>query len=151
MVDSPIGTLTLVGVLDGLSAIRFEGEPTGDVGTPDATLLPHVVDQVAAYFAGDLEAFDVALAPAGTDFHQRVWAGLLDIPFGVTWTYGDLATHIGEGVGASQAVGTANGRNPIPIIIPCHRVIGADGSLTGYAGGIERKRHLLQLEGAILL
>jgi methylated-DNA-[protein]-cysteine S-methyltransferase len=104
-----------------------------------------VDDQLAAYFAGELVTFDVRLRLEGTSFQQQVWAGLLEIPYGATTSYGDLATRIGNPK-ASRAVGLANGRNPIAIIVPCHRVIGSSGSLTGYGGGLDRKRSLLDLE-----
>ena len=98
-----------------------------------------------AYFTGELTEFDLPLAPTGTPFQSRVWAGLREIPYGVTLTYGELARRIGQPT-ASRAVGLANGKNPLSIIVPCHRVIGSDGSMTGYGGGLERKRFLLALE-----
>jgi methylated-DNA-[protein]-cysteine S-methyltransferase len=148
-IDSPIGKLDLV-VDDAGRLLRIafasDEEAFGH--------LPHAPDRFAAitgqltqYFAGTRQRFDLALAPQGTPFQQRVWQGLLTIPFGETLSYGQLAARLGDGAHA-RAVGTANGRNPIPIVIPCHRVIGADGSLTGYGGGLERKRQLLALEGA---
>jgi methylated-DNA-[protein]-cysteine S-methyltransferase len=105
------------------------------------------MEQIAEYFAGERTVFSVPLRLNGTEFQQRVWAALQEIPFGTSWTYGDLARRMGVAAGASRAVGGANGRNPVGIIVPCHRVIGADGELTGYAGGVERKQHLLTLEG----
>lgn len=105
-------------------------------------------DELTAYFDGRRRTFDVPLAPNGTDFQRRVWLALRDIPYGETISYAELARRVGS-VAAVRAVGAANGRNPIPIIIPCHRVIGSDGSLTGFGGGIERKRWLLQHEGAL--
>lgn len=105
--------------------------------------------QLDEYFAGTREQFDLPLRPRGTDFQQRVWTGLLQIPFGATSTYGGLAARLGDRQ-ASRAVGLANGKNPISIIVPCHRVIGADGSLTGYGGGLDRKLWLLRHEGALL-
>jgi len=105
-----------------------------------------VARQLAAYFAGDLTDFDLPLAPEGSDFQQRVWAQLRTIGYGETATYGAIAHRLGMTHAASRAVGLANGRNPIPIVIPCHRVIGADGTLTGYAGGLARKQVLLDLE-----
>jgi len=102
--------------------------------------------QLGAYFAGERESFDIPLKPAGTPFQLRVWSALRDIPFGETRTYGQLASAIGD-PSAMRAVGAANGRNTIAIVVPCHRVIGADGSLTGFGGGIERKKFLLRLEG----
>ena len=106
------------------------------------------VRQLDAYFAGRLRQFDLPLATGGTAFQQRVWRALRDIPYGETVSYGELARHI-ERPAAVRAVGAANGQNPISIVIPCHRVIGADGSLTGYGGGLERKRHLLDLEAEV--
>ena len=108
-------------------------------------LLVGAAGQLTEYFAGDRTEFDLPLRPIGTDFQRRVWRALCDIPFGRTWSYGELAMHIGSPT-ASRAVGLANGRNPISIVIPCHRVIGANGSMTGYGGGIERKRWLLAHE-----
>ncbi|MFA6297888.1 MAG: methylated-DNA--[protein]-cysteine S-methyltransferase, partial [Nocardioides sp.] len=99
-----------------------------------------------AYFARDLKEFDLPLAPAGTDFQKRVWEQLVGIAYGQTASYGQIAAQLGKSNAASRAVGLANGSNPIPIVIPCHRVIGANGTLTGYAGGIERKQALLELE-----
>ncbi len=102
--------------------------------------------QLNAYFDRDLKEFDLPLAPAGTDFQQAVWAQLQAIGYGDTASYGEIARRLGKSNAASRAVGLANGSNPIPIIIPCHRVIGADGTLTGYAGGVERKQALLEIE-----
>ena len=107
--------------------------------------LDEAAGQLGEYFAGERRTFDLPLAPEGTDFQRRVWAQLRAIPYGSTSTYGEVARAIGATNGF-RAVGLANGRNPIAIIVPCHRVIGADGSLTGYAGGMERKRFLLDLE-----
>jgi methylated-DNA-[protein]-cysteine S-methyltransferase len=104
------------------------------------------VRQLRAYFDRDLRGFDLPLAPAGSDFQKSVWAQLLRIGYGDTASYGEIAKRLGRTNAASRAVGLANGSNPIPIVIPCHRVIGADGTLTGYAGGIERKQTLLELE-----
>jgi methylated-DNA-[protein]-cysteine S-methyltransferase len=109
-------------------------------------VLAETVRQLTAYFARDLKEFDLPLAPQGTDFQQRVWEQLLGIGYGETASCGQIAHRLGHTNAASRAVGLANGRNPIPIVIPCHRVIGADGSLTGYAGGMERKQTLLSLE-----
>ncbi|MGI8986352.1 MAG: methylated-DNA--[protein]-cysteine S-methyltransferase [Nocardioidaceae bacterium] len=105
--------------------------------------------QLEQYFAGERRDFDLPLAPAGTDFRRRVWAALRDIPYGRTTSYGRIAASLGMPPGASRAVGAANGANPIAIVVPCHRVIGSDGTLTGYAGGLERKRVLLDLERAV--
>ncbi|MEO0558749.1 MAG: methylated-DNA--[protein]-cysteine S-methyltransferase [Bacteroidota bacterium] len=106
--------------------------------------------QLEAYFAGERTVFDLELAPEGTPFQQQVWAALGEIPYGQTISYGELATRLGRPLGA-QAVGRANGQNPIGVIVPCHRVVGADGALVGYAGGLDRKEALLRLEGAAVL
>lgn len=129
-----------------LTAIRF-----GADGAQDASpLLDAAEAQLREYFAGTRRTFDLPLAPRGTAFQQRVWAALRAIPYGETRTYGELAAAIGS-PSASRAVGMANHHNPIPIVIPCHRVIGANGTLTGYAGGLEIKRKLLALEGITIL
>lgn len=155
VVDSPLGELTLVSdgacVTGVYMAVHKHTDRTGwgprtsltDHATP--AVLVEAAGQLSAYFAGERTAFDLPLAPRGTDFQQRVWAALLAIPYGETTSYGELATDLGN-PGASRAVGLANGRNPISIIVPCHRVVGATGQLTGYGGGIERKRTLLALE-----
>ena len=148
---SPLGDLTLVSQGDALTGLYLSGASHARVREPawvrEAARFRDVERQLAAYFAGTLERFDLPLAPARTAFQQRVWRALLAIPFGTTLSYGELAARIGS-PGAVRAVGAANGRNPISIIVPCHRVIGGDGSLTGYAGGVPRKRWLLALEGA---
>ena len=151
-VPSPIGPLTLVaagGQLTGLYQDTQRHRPPdtafGAPGDPQAEPFASAARQLAAYFAGELTDFDLPLAPGGTDFQRRVWAALQTIPYGETWTYGQLAEKIGNAA-AIRAVGLANGRNPISLVIPCHRVIGSDGSLTGYGGGLERKRFLLDLE-----
>ncbi len=152
IVDSPLGPLTLRGedgVLSGLFMTSHRhGPPRESFGNRDDTALPAVREQLAAYFDGGLTTFDVPVALHGTAFQRRVWAALQEIPFGVTTTYGELATSIGAPT-ASRAVGLANGRNPVSIVVPCHRVIGASGSLTGYGGGVERKRALLDLESRV--
>lgn len=145
VVDSPLGPLTLSAGPEGLSAVAF-----GDRGSGTACpLLEQAAAELAAYFAGQLRTFTVPLAPAGTEFQQRVWAALREIPFGKTATYGEIAARVGN-PRACRAVGQANNRNPIPILIPCHRVIGAGGQLTGYAGGLDVKQKLLALERAYL-
>lgn len=116
---------------------------------PDLPVFAHTRAQLDEYFAGERRDFDVPLLPGGTEFQRRVWAVLCEIPYGATTSYGAMARRLGRPT-ASRAVGSANGRNPISIIVPCHRAIGADGSLTGYAGGLERKQALLRLEGATL-
>lgn len=150
-IESPIGGLRLVEHDGSLTAIEFtpfaanDGRPRGD-RSDDHPLLLEAVSQLEAYFAGALTAFDLPLAPSGSDFQLRVWEALRGIGYGATASYGEVARELGMTNAASRAVGLANGRNPIPIVIPCHRVIGADGSLTGYAGGLDRKRFLLGLE-----
>ncbi len=148
IIDSPIGPLTLAGndgKLSHLLMLDHSHAPGRTGWARDDTAFPDVVEQLAAYFAGDLTEFDLAYEMVGTDFQKRVWTALLTIPYGETRSYGELADQI-EAPKASRAVGLANGRNPISIIVPCHRVIGSNGSLTGYGGGIERKRALLDLE-----
>ena len=150
-IDSPVGSLRLVERGGSLTAIEFEPHRDGDgrprgVRQDDHPVLVEAARQLAAYFAGDLTDFDLPLAPEGSDFQQRVWTQLRTIGYGETATYGAIAHRLGMTNAASRAVGLANGRNPIPIVIPCHRVIGADGTLTGYAGGLERKQVLLDLE-----
>jgi methylated-DNA-[protein]-cysteine S-methyltransferase len=127
------------------AAARPVEEPEGE-RVDDDPLLRSAVDQLSAYFARDLKEFDLPLAPHGSAFQQRVWEQLRGIGYGETASYGEIARRLGMTNAASRAVGLANGRNPIPIVIPCHRVIGADGTLTGYAGGLERKQLLLGLE-----
>lgn len=145
-IETPIGPLTLQADEAAVTAIRF-----GAGGAQDASpLLDAAEAQLREYFAGARRTFDLPLAPHGTAFQQRVWAALRAIPYGETRTYGEFAAAI-DSPNASRAVGMANHRNPIPIIIPCHRVIGANGTLTGYAGGLEIKRKLLALEGIIIL
>lgn len=145
-IETPIGPLTLQADEAAVTAIRF-----GAGGAQDTSpLLDAAEAQLREYFAGALRTFDLPLAPHGTAFQQRVWAALRAIPYGETRTYGELAAAIGS-PNASRAVGMANHRNPISIVIPCHRVIGANGTLTGYAGGLEVKRKLLALEGINIL
>jgi methylated-DNA-[protein]-cysteine S-methyltransferase len=148
---SPVGTLFLVGDDDALAGLYMlehrHRPPLPDGVQQNDKAFRHVREQLKAYFAGKLQEFDVKLAGAGSDFQRTVWKALCKIPFGKTESYGGLARRIGN-ANASRAVGLANGKNPISIIVPCHRVIGANGSLTGYGGGIERKRWLLAHEGA---
>lgn len=150
--DSPVGRLLVAGDGDELHLVSF---PSGsrtkqpkDDWRRDDSVFANVFEQLAAYFAKELTRFELAIRPTGTDFQSKVWAALLEIPFGQTWSYGQLAAKI-EKPTASRAVGAANGANPIPIIIPCHRVIGADKSLTGFGGGVETKEFLLKHEGII--
>ncbi|QSB07078.1 methylated-DNA--[protein]-cysteine S-methyltransferase [Natronoglycomyces albus] len=151
--DSPIGTLKLVAEGDALTAIYMEEHrhvpENADFGTHSESVFGPVKEQLTAYFAGQLQEFSLTLSLRGTDFQRRVWAELQKIPYGHTWSYGQLATRLGNPK-ASRAVGLANGRNPISIVIPCHRVIGANGSLTGYGGGLERKQTLLELERQVI-
>jgi methylated-DNA-[protein]-cysteine S-methyltransferase len=148
-IDSPIGTLTLVatdGVLSGLYMHEQAYHPDPVTFGPAMRYgFEEVAQQLGEFFAGERREFTVPIAPSGTPFQRRVWSGLLTIPYGETRTYGQLADAIADRH-MTRAVGSATGRNPISIIIPCHRLIGADGSLTGYAGGLARKRHLLDLE-----
>lgn len=151
-VDSPVGELRIIADDSAVLAIEFapyrglaDGRPIGE-RDDDAPLLRAVVEQLGEYFARERREFDLPLAPIGSSFQQQVWAALRTIPYGVTASYGEIARQLGMTNAASRAVGLANGRNPIPIVVPCHRVIGADGSLTGYAGGLDRKRTLLGIE-----
>jgi methylated-DNA-[protein]-cysteine S-methyltransferase len=148
LVDSPLGVLRLVaddGVLAGLYLPEHRHAP--DLDLPhDSTGLPAVRAQLAEYFEGRRTTFDLPLAVGGTAFQREVWSSLATIPYGDTWSYAKLAAEVGR-PRAVRAVGLANGRNPVSIVVPCHRVVGADGALTGYAGGLAAKRWLLALEG----
>jgi methylated-DNA-[protein]-cysteine S-methyltransferase len=143
-VDTPIGTLWLGRDERGLSSVAFDGPAGADPGDP---LLADAAAQLDAYFAGELEGFDLPLSPGGTEFQRRVWSAVAAIPYGTTTTYSALAASLGQ-PSACRAVGAANGRNPLPIVVPCHRVVGSAGALTGYGGGLDRKRALLDLEAA---
>jgi methylated-DNA-[protein]-cysteine S-methyltransferase len=147
--QSPVGELMLVGdgeVLSGLYMTEHRHQPPLPPGARrDDTAFTRTRDQLDEYFAGERLEFDLPLRMEGSPFQREVWAALREIPYGETVSYGELARRIGR-PDASRAVGLANGRNPISIVVPCHRVIGASGSLTGYGGGIERKRFLLDLE-----
>ncbi len=149
VVPSPVGPLTLVaeaGALTGLyMADQRHRPPEGAFGSADREVFAEASAQLKAYFAGQLTAFDLPLAPRGTTWQQRVWAALRTIPYATTTSYGALALTVGS-PGAARAVGLANGRNPIGIVVPCHRVIGASGALTGYGGGLQRKEWLLAHE-----
>jgi methylated-DNA-[protein]-cysteine S-methyltransferase len=149
--DSPLGPLTLRardGVLDGLYMVDHRHGPGPDeLGERVADAVPAAREQLAAYFTGQLREFSLEVGLRGTAFQQRVWAALQEIPYGETCSYGELAVAIGQPT-AVRAVGLANGKNPVSIVVPCHRVVGANGSLTGYGGGMERKHALLELEGA---
>ncbi|HEX7872489.1 MAG TPA: methylated-DNA--[protein]-cysteine S-methyltransferase [Sphingobium sp.] len=153
---SPVGTLTLVASDAGLVAVLWENDDPGRVRLGalvehrDHAVLSQVSAQLSDYFAGKRQSFDLPLDFRGTDFQKSVWQALLAIPFGETRSYGEIARTL-DRPGASRAVGAANGRNPISIIAPCHRVIGSNGALTGFAGGLAAKQYLLRLEGATLI
>jgi methylated-DNA-[protein]-cysteine S-methyltransferase len=147
-VDSPVGPLTLAGRDGRLMHLRMVDqtyEPSHDGWQRDDAGFPDAVEQLESYFAGQRFEFDIELELVGTPFQRNVWAALRTIPYGETRSYGEIAAQIGS-PGAFRAVGLANGHNPIGIIVPCHRVIGSNGSLTGYGGGLDRKRALLALE-----
>lgn len=150
-VASPVGPLTLAGRDEVLTHLRMEDQthppPGRDDWVLDEQAFPKVVEQLEAYFAGELTEFDVPFELEGTPFQRQVWSALVEIPYGTTASYGDVARRIGRPT-AFRAVGLANGRNPVAIIVPCHRVIGSTGTLTGYGGGLDRKRVLLELEGS---
>lgn len=151
-IDSPIGPLTITLDESGaLTYLAFDGwrnqPPASETGDGDADFEP-VIRQVTGYFAGDVSEFDIDLAPGGNEFQHGVWELLCQIPYGETRTYGELAIALGDRT-LARAVGTACASNPIALIIPCHRVIGADGSLTGFGGGLDRKEFLLHLENPI--
>ena len=152
VVDSPVGPLTLVATDDTLTGLYMHQQrhrpPEETFGEPDPGPFREVIVELEEYFAGQRREFDVALTFAGTPFQRTVWSALRRIPFGQTVSYGDLAEWIGRPT-AARAVGLANGKNPIGIIVPCHRVVGATGDLTGYGGGVERKRHLLDFERSV--
>ena len=170
IIDSPAGPIRIIAHHDAVTAVEFTGAPPADAsprssmraaaersaGRPvgdradSDPLLQEAARQLTAYFARDLKDFDLPLRPDGTPFQLRVWEALQRIGYGETAPYGQIAAHLGMNPGASRAVGAANGRNPIGIVIPCHRVVGAKGSLSGYAGGVERKQLLLQLEADAL-
>ena len=151
VMSSPVGDLRIVEQGGAITAIEFSpfrpatGRPLG-LRQDDHPVLVRAVEQLQAYFARELKEFDLPLAPRGSAFQQLVWEQLRLIGYGETASYGEIAHRLGKSNAASRAVGLANGRNPIPIVIPCHRVIGANGTLTGYAGGLPRKQLLLELE-----
>jgi methylated-DNA-[protein]-cysteine S-methyltransferase len=154
VIDSPYGPLTLVaddGVLCGLYMVGQRHRPPEETfGERDDTLFNEATDQLRDYFAGELKEFTLELRLAGTTFQRGVWEQLRKIPYGEIRSYGELAEALGN-PGASRAVGLANGKNPIGIIVPCHRVVGANGSLTGYGGGLDRKKRLLDFESGAAL
>ncbi|WP_425828153.1 methylated-DNA--[protein]-cysteine S-methyltransferase [Streptomyces fractus] len=151
---SPLGELLLAADASGaLTSLSVPGQKGGrvvaDGWVRDPARFAEAERQLAAYFAGELKEFELELKPEGTEFRRRVWDALDDVPYGATTTYGEVAARIGASRAAVRAVGGAVGANPLLIVRPCHRVIGADGSLTGYAGGLERKVELLTLEGSL--
>ena len=154
MLPTPIGVLTLVASERGLRAVIFESETHGDrrfddelVDDPRHPVLIEAVEQLEAYFAGDRKDFDLPLDLVGTEFQVAAWRALASIPYGETVSYGEQARRIGR-PSAVRAIGAANGRNPVPVVLPCHRVIGANGSLTGFGGGLGTKAKLLALESS---
>jgi methylated-DNA-[protein]-cysteine S-methyltransferase len=148
IVDSPIGPLGLIASDGGLQTVLFDGRKIRPEGK--SALLAEAARQLDAYFNSDLVVFDLPLELHGTEFQRRCWLALASIPYGQTVSYGEQARRLGLGIDAARAVGAANGQNPLPIVLPCHRVIGADGSLTGFGGGLHLKRFLLEHEGALL-
>lgn len=152
-IPSPVGPLLIAASDAGLHALEFpQNRHPARRWSPwesgDHAVLRETQAQLNAYFAGTLKAFDLPLAPRGTTFQEQVWTTLASIPYGSTWRYADLANALGKPT-ATRAVGAANGRNPLPIVLPCHRVIGANGALTGFGGGLPTKEFLLRLEGAL--
>lgn len=147
VLESPIGALRLRTDGEALTAIDF-APWVDELGERDDAhpVLVAACEQLGEYFVGTRRHFALPLAPRGTEFSRRVWQALANIPYGETRSYGQVAASLGLPPGASRAVGAANGRNPVPVVLPCHRVVGADGTLTGYAGGLERKKVLLALE-----
>jgi methylated-DNA-[protein]-cysteine S-methyltransferase len=148
VLDTPIGPLGLVASDIGLQAVLFDGGRMRPEGS--SPVLDEAGRQLDAYFEGELVTFDLPLELHGTEFQRSCWLALASIPYGQTVSYGEQARRLGLGNDAARAVGAANGQNPLPIILPCHRVIGADGSLTGFGGGLHVKRFLLEHEGALL-
>jgi len=152
VVDSPLGELTLVAADGTLSGLYFPGHwympPASVFGSRRGHGFEAAESQLAGYFAGERTGFELETALAGDEFQRRVWALIARIPYGETTTYGEMARELGGEPALAREVGAAVGRNPLSVIVPCHRVVGKDGSLTGYAGGLERKRQLLELEGA---
>jgi len=151
IMPSPLGNILLTADERGLTGINFQ-DGQGAKNPPRSSVeamapFKEAVAQISAYFRGKRRSFDLPLSPAGTAFQRRVWDALREIPYGRTVSYGDLAKRLGKPT-ASRAVGAANGRNPLPIVVPCHRVIGSDGRLTGYYGGTHLKEFLLNLEGS---
>lgn len=147
-IPGPLGELLLTAEEGALTGVWFEGQHE-PCGKRDDAALAEARRQLEAWFEGRLRAFDLPLAPRGTPFQQRVWEEIRRIPFGATRSYGELARLLGR-PSAARAVGGATGRNPLSIVVPCHRVVGSQGTLVGYGGGLERKRFLLELEGILV-
>ena len=151
---SPLGPMYATAEDDGITHVEFVGAKYAPEESPDWLEDPHAPDlaacgaQLAEYFAGKRTEFDLRVAPRGSEFQQRVWKEIARVPFGETISYAELARRAGA-PGQARAAGAATGRNPVSLVIPCHRIVGSDGSLTGYAGGLERKRELLELEGVL--
>ena len=148
VIDSPIGPLGLVATPDGLVGVRFHAHAFPADGA--SAVLDAAAQQLDAYFSGELTDFELPLDLQGSEFQRRCWLALATIPYGQTVSYGEQARRLGFGPEKARAVGAANGQNPLPLVLPCHRVIGADGSLTGFGGGLSMKRFLLEHEGALL-
>jgi methylated-DNA-[protein]-cysteine S-methyltransferase len=150
VISSPVGSLYVESDGDAITRVLFTNDrPTHDEQSDLPEVLQEAIRQLVTYFAKERESFSLPLAAAGTEFQKRVWAELEKIPYGETMSYGQVAQSLGMPMGGSRAVGLANGSNPIAIVVPCHRVIGANGTLTGYAGGLERKKYLLDLEAKV--
>lgn len=157
ILPSPLGELLAVQTAGGLSLLAFTPHDRFLVTaaarwtrSDEEPLFDRMRAQLIEYFAGQRREFDLPLTASGSTFQQQVWQVLRQIPYGATWSYGDVAARLGLGPQSARAVGAANGANPVPIVVPCHRVIGADGGLTGFAGGLQRKRFLLDLESDLL-
>jgi methylated-DNA-[protein]-cysteine S-methyltransferase len=148
IVETPVGPVGLAASEQGLTRVLFRGGNLASAGS--SRVLDDAERQLCEYFAGDRTAFDLPLDLHGSDFQRRCWHALATIPYGQTVSYGEQARRLGLGPAAARAVGAANGQNPLPLVLPCHRVIGADGSLTGFGGGLHVKRFLLEHEGALL-
>ena len=148
VLDTPIGPVGVVASDEHLQAVVFHAD--GSWREERSPVLDEAARQLDAYFAGELTAFDLPLELNGTEFQRRCWLALATVPYGQTVSYGEQARRLGLGADGARAVGAANGQNPLPIVLPCHRIIGADGSLTGFGGGLPTKRFLLEHEGALL-
>jgi methylated-DNA-[protein]-cysteine S-methyltransferase len=146
VIDSPVGELFLIAESGALTGLYFAKPARSLTRNDSAAPFPEARNQLEEYFAGKRKGFDLPLAPAGNEFQLKVWKALEEIPYGETRSYGEVAGQLGLDPESARAVGAANGQNPICIVVPCHRVVGADGKLVGYSGGLERKQKLLDLE-----